>query len=289
LYIPGRIEEVEREEIEEVEKEEAERAKKEGRELPELKQKPMETAGEELELVAFPVRVSETSALKIADGKIEKRFFGLFGKKEHVKSIELKFEPIYRMKYDVEVRSGEFVARECFINSVSGEFIQFKDKKFVESNGAKLLWNAPLEEINLLRRIDAATRLGKKIIASEETEKNHALAVLVEKGLVERQSKEEKTFYSLAQGIDLPPEPMHALLQSLNSVPFAKTEALSIEQPSYSKDNAAKLLQKMFNNTRVKKIEEIYRPVFEATIESEEKKRLIKIDAMTGQIISLFS
>ncbi len=236
---------------------------------------------EELELVALPVRISEEKARSIAESKMQKRFFGLLGKSERLKRIELKFEPVYRVKYDVSTGKGEFIARECFINSISGEFLHFEGRKFVESKGVCLLWDSPQEEINLLKQI-----IGKNIVADAK-QKSSALEALVEKGLVQKTAKENKIIYSVAKEIEgnLPTSPTHQLLQSVANVPFIKSDVVSIEQPVFEKNAAAKLLQKLFAGTIVKRIEDIYRPVYEAAIEGGEKSRMVKIDAMTGAII----
>jgi predicted transcriptional regulator/DNA-binding winged helix-turn-helix (wHTH) protein len=252
------------------------------------KEKPSETVKE---VLSFPVRVNEQQARKIASNFKKKRFFGLLGSIERISSIQLVFQPIYKVFFNEFNERGEFFDRTCFVNAMTGELIHFIKQCFVESNGFTRLTGLNREEIEVLKHLTEKKTLPEKIKGdwdySEEKVKK-LLNKLVEKGFLEKEVKEKKAYYFLKKGVDLPPSASHPLLKSLEDIPLKQVSEINalIEKPLISEEMTARLLKQLFSNIVIKKIETIYRPVYKTILEQENgEKRSILIDAFLGRKI----
>ena len=77
----------------------------------------------------------------------------------------------------------------------------------------------------------------------------------------------------------------HELLESLVDLPFVKAEALNVEKAAVSKDEAAESVRKLWNWVIVKKVEELYKPVWHAVLACEGKAKNFLIDGVNGKIL----
>jgi len=245
---------------------------------------------EAVELLSLPKRIPEENARKIVEKLRKKRLFGLLGNADRIEEIQLKYFPMWRVKFDVMTRGKEFISRECFINSISGEFVHFKDGNFIESKGLRNLSELNPEEVLVMSGIQKKELLIEEIMAQTELEEakvRRILQKLMEKSLVEKltDKKTGKTIYWVKEKIDLPPNEKHEMLSSIASLPFVKAEALSMERENYSKEEAAESLKKLWPSVIVKKTEALHKPVWHIVLSEDAKKRIVLIDAVNGKII----
>ncbi|MDO8624557.1 MAG: DUF853 family protein [Candidatus Diapherotrites archaeon] len=239
------------------------------------------------ELVSFPMRVNEQKARAIASGKAKGGLLGLFGKKEDVSSVVLKHEPIYRVRFEVP-KNNAWISRECFVSAVSGEFVHFGGNHFEESKGVSKLFDLDESEIRMVTALvgkrRGLTELAKLSELDEDTSRK-AVKKLVAAGLVDVSDKGSSLVYLLAKGVELPPSPLHPKLDSLSKVPFERIDTLAaIEEKVRAKD-ASELVGKLFADARVRGVETVYRPVYEAMLARENERRMIRIDGYNGKII----
>lgn len=306
VLLPGRKKVLEPEEtedlsktIESMEEEIGIEEAAEAEEKPKEKKIPIKTVSEEgilpgIELISFPIRVTQKQAEKIADNQ-RKKVLGLFGTGELVRSVRLYHEPIYRVKIDVMQQKGMFVSKTVFVNAVSGELVNFKNGGFVESRGIPKLRNISLTATMALQFLNSKkvgdmpqkmslNEIGKAIGESEEKTKR-ILSELLGQKMIEKTENKKVGLYSISRNMEIPKDPFHSLLESLEKIPFEKSEAVAVTERAFDRKDVLELLQKLFPNSLVKKIEERYRPAYEAEIEKGNIIRRIQIDAFNGRII----
>ncbi len=244
-----------------------------------------------MELLSLPVRINEETCRRIVEGVRKKGFLGVFGNSERLESIELKYSPLWRIKFDSLTGRKEFISRECFINSMSGEFVHFRNGNFVESVGLGLLSEMGDDEIMVMLLLQKKELMLEEIMAKtalDEARCRRILQKLIDAGYVSNiiNKRTGKGGYLLKQKIDIPPNERHELLGSLGSLPFVKAEALSVEREKYSAEHAAESLKRLWPNIIVKKVEQLYRPLWEIALSFDAKRRLVIIDAVNGKILS---
>ncbi|MBI2598427.1 MAG: ATP-binding protein [Candidatus Diapherotrites archaeon] len=242
-------------------------------------------------LLSLPIKIDKKIAEQLINGARKKKLFGFFGKEEKVESLLLKYSGIWKVKYDVISRSGkEFLSRECFINSLSGEFIHFSGDTFVESAGLKEFFGLSEEVLAVLLNLQKSPASLEELCAKtgfEEGKVHRIVSKLHEKNLIGAiVDKEGKRSYWLKEKLDLPPSERHEMLSSINSLPFVRAETLSVEQGFFAKKDIPAVLQKLWKNIVVKEISEIYRPMWVATVSGDKIERKIMVDAVTGILIS---
>lgn len=248
-----------------------------------------EKAGEvprgSVELLAIPAKVRPEEARRIVDSVRKKKMLGVLGKEEAIQSIELKHHTVWKVLFDFFTHKNEFVSKECYISSVSGEFVHFQNNQFIESRGLKLLYEMSEEE---LRFIDAmllkqmsANEISQMAGLSEERVERIARK-LIEKGI----ARSENGNLVLSSRFDLPPGPRHELLSSIKEVPVTEAEVLSREKENFPSSAIPKLIHMLWAKTVVRKIIPIFRPVYEAAIAAPDgTRRTVLVDAFTGKIL----
>jgi len=120
----------------------------------------------------------------------------------------------------------------------------------------------------------------------DEARLRRVLQKLVDRALVAKTQKNAREIFSLKEKLDLPPSERHELLGSLSTLPFVRTEALSIEREKYSREDITKALRKLWGSILVKKIEPLYKPIWHVVLSEDAKERTVIIDAVNGKIIS---
>ncbi len=248
-------------------------------------------AAHPMELLSLPKRIDEDQARRIAEAIKKKRLFGLLGSPERIESIQTKYFPIWRIKFDVMTARKEFISKECFINSLTGEFIHFTNGNFIESKGLRLMSELNEEEANVLKMLQRKELLIEEIMAQAEMDEGHArriLQKLIEKGVIARltDKKSEKQVYFAKDKLDLPPNERHDLLESLARLPFVKAQALSLERERITKNQAEDSLKKLWPSVVVKKTEILHKPVWHIVLSQDAKERSILIDAVNGKLLT---
>jgi hypothetical protein len=273
---------VQAEEPEEAEEAEVEEEPEEKEEEPEAEEG---EAG--VELLSFPVQYTREKAEAKMRRKLGK-LFGLLAGNERLIEVNLKYIPIYRIEFNYFNEQNTFRQGVMFVNSLTGEFIHFKDK-FIESKGLKELYGlkeAEITVLNFLTKPLAASQISKKVFMDENKVKR-TLKELVEKELVRIVEKNGTIMYCLNRRFDLPRSPLHPLHLSLQSLPLVTAEVLMKEKERYSKKEVRELLQKIWKKLVVTSIKEIYWPVYEGIVENIKtgKRKQLYIDAFSGQEI----
>lgn len=275
---PGEIEEMLEEEAKEIVQEEAPKEEISGDVL------------EKTELLSLPARISRRDAERIVNGQKRKKFLGILGESEDLKQLELDYCTVWRVKYDVFIGGKEFIARECFIDSSTGEFIHFIKGNFVLSKGLREFYEMSEDKIKVLELLRKDELMVEEIIhriGFSEGKVRRILQTLINRQLVGviAEKKTRKKMYWCKGELDLPPNERHELLSSLNNLPFVRVEAIAKQREKYSRDLIPELLKKMWKKVLVRDIGEVYRPVWDATLELKGRERKIRIDAVTGKII----
>ncbi|MBI4044477.1 MAG: DUF87 domain-containing protein [Candidatus Diapherotrites archaeon] len=256
----------------------------------------VDAVSDEAFLLSLPARVKEQSAQRLVDSQRRKKMLGIFGEEEKMVSLNLRNHALWRIEFDVITRSGkEFMARNCFVDSMTGEFIHFSNGGFVESTGLRHFFELSEEALDVMKAI-SERKLSMQEIAKEtgfdEGMVHRCLKKLEEKNMVARIVEKGGNFYSLSQKLDLPPQiekapsDTQAILGSVGTLPFSKPDLLEREKEVFTKNDAVNAVKRLWKNIVVKKATEIYKPVWVAELDSNGRKRMVLLDAVTGKIIS---
>ncbi len=249
-----------------------------------------EEFGEQSQLISLPLRVREQSARKLFDSVRKKKTLGFFGKDEQLSGLKLKNHTIWKVEFDVITRAGrEFISKNCFVDSITGEFVHFSGGSFVESNGLKHFFQLNDESLIVLKSLDKS-RMSLEDLSKQtgfDTGTVHrVLKRLAENNLIGRIAEKEKSFYVLKEKLDIPPSETHSMLDSLNLLPFSKTDVVEKEMEIFSKSDVTKALSKLWKNVVVKRVTEVYRPVWIGLLSSGGEQRTVLLDAVTGKVIN---
>ncbi|MDP6670313.1 MAG: DUF853 family protein, partial [archaeon] len=246
---------------------------------------------EPVELLAFPTNLSHEKAAKIINKTRKKKFLGLIGTEEAIEKLTLRHLPIYHVKFNIFNDDKSFHKGEVFVDSGTGELMHFdkQQKAFVKSNGFGLLNGLKEGEIKTMLALGKEKRefaaLSKQIGESEMISKR-LLEALVTKGIAAKEKIAETNFYFLAKEIDLPKDPLHPLLRSLESLPVSMAEALSLEVEKVPKQKAVEALSKLWTKLVVTDVKDVYLPFYESILKLPDGKlRMIRIEAVNGTVI----
>jgi len=244
---------------------------------------------EGMSLLAFPAKISEDKAISVIRKKKLGGLLGFLKRDQRLIDTRMKHISVFRVEFNYFNEKNAFRQGTLFVNSLSGEFLHFKNGKFVESNGLKDLYDLKEDDIKVLNILSAPKTLkeiSKKIYFDEEKIKK-IITKLGETGLLKKVKKKEKILFQLKKGIEVPATPLHPIHNSLKALPVVETEVLLKETERYSKKDVSALLRKIWKKLVVKNIDEIYWPVFEGTIQSGTgKKHRVLIDAVTGKVLA---
>jgi len=244
---------------------------------------------ESVSLLAFPLKISEAKAVKIIKRKKLGRLFGLLGKGQRLTETRLKHIPVFRVQFNYFNDKNAFREGVLFVNSLSGEFLHYGKGGFAESKGLKELYDLKEDEMLVLNLLSSPKTLGaiSKKLYFDESKILRLLKKLEERGLVKRARKKNVTLFQLAKKFDLPSTPLHPLHSSIQKMPLVESEVLLKESERYSKKDVSELLRKIWKKLVIKSIDEIYWPVFEGIIESQDgKKSRVLVDGVEGKVLA---
>jgi len=247
---------------------------------------------EAIELIAFPARISEDKAKALFNKKRKKRFLGIFGDEEAIENIQLRYMPVYKVEFNAFDTKQTFRKSDAYVNSITGEFLHFDDKKsiFVESKGLPLVDKVSQNEVKILQMLERKREFPALVKESGQKDAmvKRLLQSLEEKGFVKREKVKGIDFYGKERNFELPPTPIHPLLSSLSQLPVLNIEAMSLMREGTDKEKIPKMFQKLWGNVVVKKIETIYMPVYETFLRKKNGTvRKIFIEAVTGNELKL--
>ena len=263
-----------------------EKQKIEAEEIGEIEKAVERTELGEKESFSLPKRITLKQAEHLVDGRRKKKFLGIFGKEEEILESKEVSEVIYKVSFHEFNESNEFVPNTCFVSSRSGEFIHFVNNNFVQSQGFTKIGKIKKEEADILKSLLEKVPLEKKIKSSphlhEENVRDYVDG-LASKGFVFKQKAEGKTKYSLNKAVELPTTPRHSLLASINHLPITREGAMGAFEQHYSKEEISKSLQTLFPNIVIKRVSELFRPMYLIKVQGEKN---FLVDAFTGSIVS---
>ncbi len=247
---------------------------------------------ESIELIAFPTNVGMEKARLCFNRLRKRRFLGLFGSEEAIENIQLRHMPVYKVEYNAFDTKKTFRKAVAYVNSITGEFLHFDSKKrlFVESKGLPHAKDVSANELSLLMLLDRKREFPAvvKDLGQDKAIVKRLLQKLQEKGFVEREKANGNDFYARKVSIELPPSPVHPLLGSLEQLPVSNIEAMSLMRENVDTDTVSKLLQKLWKNVVVKKVDLVYLPVYETFLRKKDGSiRKIFLEAVTGKELSL--
>jgi len=263
-------------------KEELEKGKDEEEELEEKGYE------EKVELSALKANVSEQDARKMLAKLRLKKALGLFGEEEIVDRLNMKYGTLYKIKYNYFSQKDAFQIGEAYINSLSGEFIHDRNGALIESNGLPALIDLNEAETNAIKLLNKKRSL-EELAKGLEMEKGNAKRVLeklAEKDLVIAGKQKEEFVYSLKYPLDLPMNPLHAILSSIGKRPIVEVESAAMLPPNLEEKRAIELLKKLWGNVNVKEITHLFLPVWEGVLKKKTgEERVVRIDAINGKEI----
>lgn len=247
---------------------------------------------ETIELLAFPAKINIEKARVLFNKMRKKRFLGMFGSEEAIENVQLRHMPIYRVEFNAFDSKQTFRKAEAYINSVTSEFIHFDSKKqaFVESSGLKLVEKLSKNELSILMLLDSKREFAAivKDSGQSSTIVKRLLQSLGEKGFVKREKVSVNDFYEKSKEFELPLDPLHALIGSLNSLPVLNIEAMSLMRENFDRSKVPTVLQSLWKNVIVKRIDLVYLPVFETFFRKKDGSvRKLFIEGVTGKTINL--
>jgi len=247
---------------------------------------------ESIELIALPAKVSIEMARNYFNKLRKKRFLGIFGEEEGIEDIQLAYLPIYKIEVNAFDSKQTFRKAEAYVNSITGEFIHFDQKKnlFVESKGLRSIEDLTQSELKVLLLLEREREFPAIMKDSNlsGTIVKRLLQALQEKGFIEKKMVKGQEFFGRKKPIELPPMPVHPLLSSLSELPVLNIEAMNLMKEAVEKEKLVKSLQKLWGNIVIKKIDYIYLPAYETFLRKKDGTvRKILIDAFTGSIMKL--
>ncbi len=244
--------------------------------------------GEGTTLLAFPTIISLEQARKIFNKMRKKKFVGIFGEDEIINDLFMTYAPIHKAKFNIFSAKNTFREGIAYINAVTGEFIHY-NKKIIESSGLGKLKEMDSRDIDIIHALSSKKKSLKEIILETGLEEMNTLKVLdglSKKGIVSRERENNQYIYSLKETVDLPANPLHPVLSSMNALPVSEHESLNIEIEQLSTTEVPELLKKLWKNVIVKDVSTVYMPLYEAVFKKKngiERKKFI--NAVTGEEI----
>ncbi|HLC36657.1 MAG TPA: ATP-binding protein [archaeon] len=244
---------------------------------------------EQTELLAFPLKIDEKSVLGKIDKIRRKKILGFLGEEEKVESISLKHRTVWKVHYDYFNSKKEFISRIAFIDSVNGEFLHYRQGKFIESRGLSKLKGLNADEVKIIRFLKEPNTKAKDLEKTTHLDQGKIKKVLEKffvTGLVDKKLLADKIeVYTLMAPIDLPPSPKSDLLESIKELPFVKVQSLAREREHFSKDEIPKLLHLLWPSVLVKKISDVFWPIYSVDLNFKGIKRTVLLDGLTAQIL----
>jgi len=244
---------------------------------------------EKISLVCLKPKYNKKNALSLLNNFRKKKFLGLFGSQEILDSFELKAALAYKVDFNYFDEENSFRQGSLYINSMTGELMHYVKGKIVESSGLKYLYDLNEEQLKIINALRKEALTKKQLMHVAMTNEAKILRIveeLKEKGLVKVIEENNEKKVILIKEFDLPLEPLHPLLRSLELMPKQEEEMLSIVKPKFEKKDVIELLKKLWKKIVIVKVNEIYLPVIEATFkEYNGSTRKILIDAIEGKTL----
>ncbi|PIU21048.1 MAG: hypothetical protein COT15_04310 [Candidatus Diapherotrites archaeon CG08_land_8_20_14_0_20_34_12] len=253
----------------------------------EEKEKTGEGRRAEPDLLQFSPKVNEKEANMLANKYRQKGILGIVGKQEFLENIELTNIPVFKVIFNYYTKEHQFKQGLFYINSLSGEFLQFAKSGFIESEGLKEFYQLKEDEIILLNFLGKSEKRIEQLMNKTGFAEQKCLRLLdclKGRNIVGILNKNGIKTFKLMKNFDLPSTPLHPLLNSLSNLEVEESEALMKIEEKVTKQEVISLLKKIWPNLIVQRITEIYWPVYQAEFKQPNgQTRTVTIDAITGK------
>jgi hypothetical protein len=86
----------------------------------------------------LPLRISREQAEELSKKTTKKKYL-IFKEKENINETSLKHRIIYKIEFNIYDINNHYKKKECYVDSISGEFIHFTGSNFQESKGLTII------------------------------------------------------------------------------------------------------------------------------------------------------
>jgi hypothetical protein len=236
----------------------------------------------------LPLRINRYSAEQIAKTDIKKTLL-FFRPKEVISTVVLKYRPIYKIFYNLYDIKNNFKRMHCYIDSVTGEFIHFKNSKFKESigfNKIDKLKEEDLEVLYLLQKQQTLFSLSKELEKDEKYIETTYIHKFQKLDIIDSWEKNNREIFKLSKNFEISFNASHKLLSSLDELSLKKEETEFIESTNYSTSQIQENLKKLWGELEFISLEEIYWPIwYVSLLNKNNEERILKIDGIIGEIL----
>ncbi|MDD3178465.1 MAG: hypothetical protein PHR26_03010, partial [Candidatus ainarchaeum sp.] len=208
-------------------------------------------------------RISRYKIEDIVKSKIKKNI--LFKPKEIILDIVLKYRPIYKINYNLFDQENNFKAAHCYIDSVTGEFIHFINSKLKESKGFSLLEKLESDDLDilyLLQKQQTLFSLSQELGLDQDYISKKYISKFENLSIIDISKNNNISIFKLSKDFDVPFNPTHKILYSLDDLSLRKEIVEFFETIVYPIDIVKDNLNKLWWNLEIISIEEIFWPIW---------------------------
>ncbi len=237
----------------------------------------------------LPQRISREIAENIARKTIPKKLF-FVKQKESINDSFIKHSRIYKLAYNHYSSEEHFRKKTCYVDSMKKEFVHFTGDSFKFSKGLLLVdvfSDEQLYLLKLLKKQSTVYSLTQEVNLSEEELKKN-ISLFKEKKILDVSVKHDVEVYRLSKNFDLPYNPEHKILESLNDLPQTKKQLSfnNIVDSKVSSEKITSLLERLWADIEITSVDEIYWPVWHIVfVDSNFKERVVVVDAVLGMLL----
>lgn len=228
----------------------------------------------------FTLNLTQERANKIAEKQRKKKSLGVFGKEEKLQSLELVYEPVY--KIDFELNTGDGFVRELsmFVDS-NYEIITRTSNGIKRTTDMEKIINLNDKKTKILTSLEKAQKtkgqLAKDTKLSSQVISRY-LNELVELELIKASGEKGKEKYALTKKLDIPKAAdAKEIISVKDLVSEQEPKAIKIEKAVVDEKTLSRIPE-LFGRAKVKQVERALLPVYKAAYSDGEKTRVYKFD-----------
>jgi len=233
----------------------------------------------------LPLRINRFQIEELTKKNIKRNLF--FKPKEVIQNIVLKYRAIYKLYYNLYDKEDNFKKHYCYVDSVTGEFVHFKNSNFKESKGLCAVKDLDINDLDvlyILQKQQTLFSLSKDLDIKEEEVNSKFISKFKELNLITFTLKNDREIYRLSENFDIPFNAEHKLLSSLDQLPLRKEETEFLEKIIYSTAQVQENLEKLWGSLEFISLEEIFWPIWHVTlVHKNSDVRELVIDGVIGQ------
>jgi DNA-binding Lrp family transcriptional regulator len=222
---------------------------------------------------AIEMTVDENAAHSLAEQARKKKSLGLFGEEEKIQSMSLMYEPLFKVSYDLQLGKGRFKPLTVYVDSDYG---LYRWKGRIQKDELGKLAMMTEKKMNVLRSLEKP--LDKKAIQKRTRLTAQAVSrylhELVEDGIL----VEEGGRYRFAKGMSMPRLDKPHFAEVDKKITLGKPQTGHMAESEMDEKKIEKFI-KLLGDVRIKKVEKILKPSWQAVYDSPSGMRVQKFDA----------